>query len=284
MLEGDSLFNRLLFSPAKVPILGCDTAGIVEAVGSAVTRFRPGHEVFGDLSGSGFGAFAEYACAPETALARKPAGMSFAQAAALPQAGMLALQGLHDARGLKAGERVLRNGAGGGVGTLGLQIAKTLGAEVTAVDRADKLEMLNALGADRVLNFEREDFTQEGPRYDLILDVKTNRPLAAYLRALNPGGRYVTMGGEMGWLLGIFLAAPLLRPFTTKRLRVVALRPNQDLDHLSGLFDAGKLRPVIDGTYSLSDAPAALTRFGSGQHHGKVVLAMNGMKASGLGA
>ncbi len=173
-----------LFRP-KVQILGGDIAGRVEAVGSDVKAFAPGDAVYGDLCTSGFGAFAEYVCAPQASLALKPAGMSLAQAAAIPQAGMLAVQGLIDVGRIQRGQTLLLNGAGGGVGTIALQIAKLYDAVVTAVDKPGKLEMLRALGADKVIDYLHTDFTKSGARYDLILDVKTNRSPFAYARALN---------------------------------------------------------------------------------------------------
>src|SRR5687768_6368093 len=179
--------NRMfdgLFTP-KVRILGGDIAGRVEAVGRDVKAFQPGDEVYGDLCNSGFGAFAEYACAPEAALAHKPAGMTFEQAAAIPQAGMLAVQGLIDVGRIQSGQKLLLNGAGGGVGTFALQLANLHDVEVTVVDKAGKLDMLRAMGADHVIDYLSEDFTKGGKCYDLILDVKTNRSPFAYARALN---------------------------------------------------------------------------------------------------
>ncbi len=276
MLQGASLVDRLLFgllSP-RVKILGCDVSGRVAAVGSQVTRFRVGDAVFGDLSGSGFGGFAEYVCAPETSLAHKPLRMTFVQAASLPQAGMLAVQGLIDLGRLRPGQRLLLNGAGGGVGTIALQIARRIGVEVTAVDGPGKLDLLRALGADHVVDFTREDFTSGDDRYDLILDVKTNRSPWAYARALRPGGTYVTVGGSMLRLLQILVLGPVVRRLLKKHLRIVALKPNKDLGYLGELFLAGQLVPVIDGPFRLADANLALRRFGTGDHLGKVVITM----------
>ena len=199
MLSGRPRILRIgtgLFTP-KIPILGCDIAGRVEALGDEVETLQLGDEVYGDLSPSGFGAFAEFACAPAASLARIPAGMTFEQAAAIPQAGMLAWQGLIDVGQLQSRQKLLLNGAGGGVGTFALQIAKLFDAEITVVDKAGKLDMLRALGADHVIDFTKQDFTAAEKRYDLILDVRTNRSPLAYARALNPGGRYVTVGGSL---------------------------------------------------------------------------------------
>jgi NADPH:quinone reductase-like Zn-dependent oxidoreductase len=273
---GGAPVNRVLsglFRP-RVRILGCDVAGRVEAVGSGVQRFRPGDPVYGDLCMAGFGAFAEYARAPETCLAWKPAGMSFEQAAAIPQAGMLAVQGLIDVGCIRSGQKVLLNGAGGGVGTFAVQLARLHEVEVTAVDKAGKLAMLRELGADRVVDYRAEDFTRSGERWDLILDVKTNRSPFAYARALERGGAYVTVGGSISLLLLFLAVAPFFARLARKRLRMVALKPNKDLTYVNDLFEAGKLRPVIDGPYPFADLPAAFRHFGTGDHQGKIVVTM----------
>jgi NADPH:quinone reductase-like Zn-dependent oxidoreductase len=262
-----------LFKP-RVHILGGDIAGRVEAVGSNVKAFRPGDDVYGDLCMSGFGAFAEYVCAPESCLVRKPAGMTFEQAAAIPQTGMLAVQGLIDVGGIRSGMTLLLNGAGGGVGTLALQIARLYDVEITAVDKASKLDMLSAMGANHLVNYVTEDFTRSGRRYDLILDVKTNRPPSAYLRALNPNGTYVTVGGSIPRLLQALIAGPFASRRHHKHIRLVGLRPNKDLNYINELFEAGKLLPVIDGLYKLADLPEALRHFGTGDHKGKIIVTM----------
>ena len=274
LLRGSPFVIRLLnglFSP-KVRIIGCDIAGRVEAVGEGVTAFRPGDDVYGDLCMCGFGAFAEYACAPEAGLARKPRNMTFEQAAAIPQAGMLAVQGLIDAGRIRSGQRVLLNGAGGGVGTLALQIAKLHEVEVTAVDKVHKLDRLRAMGADHVIDYRQEDFTRSGKSYDLILDVKTSRSPLAYARALGPKGIYATVGGSIPRLLQFVLLAPLLSRWSDKHLRIVSLKPNKDLAYMNELFEAGKLVPVIDSSYTLANVPDALRRFGTGDHQGKIVV------------
>ena len=244
----------------------------MEAVGANVSAFKPGDEVFGDLCTSGFGTFAEYVCAPELSLACKPAGMSFVEAAAIPQAGMLAVQGLIDIGRIKGGQKVLLNGAGGGVGTFALQIAKLHDAEVTAVDSAGKLDMLRALGADHVIDYRQEDFTKGSPRYDLILDTKTSRSPWAYARALNPGGIYATVGGSIPRLLQTLLLRPLISRLSRKHIGIVILKPNKDLRYLSELFESGKLRPVIEGPYKLADIAEAFRLFGAAKHKGKIVV------------
>ena len=268
--------NRMLnglFRP-KVRIIGCDVAGRVEAVGQSVKALRPGDEVYGDLCMSGFGAFAEYVCALEAALARKPAGMTFEQAAAIPQSGMLATQGLIDVGRIQSGQKVLLNGAGGGVGTFALQLAKLHAVEVTVVDKPGKLDMLHAMGADHVIDYLQQDFTRNGKRYDLILDVKTNRSPFAYLRALNPNGTYVTVGGSIPRLLLALALGPLIWRLYHKHVRMVALKPNKDLAYMNELFEAGTLVPVIDGVYKLADLPEAFQRFGTGDHKGKIIITM----------
>ncbi len=276
LLQGTPFVNRMLsglFKP-KVQIIGGDFAGHVEAVGGDVKGFESGDDVYGDLCMNGFGTFAEYVCAPEAVLARKPAGMTFEQAAAIPQAGMLAVQGLIDAGRIKSGQKLLLNGAGGGVGTFALQIAKLYEAEVTAVDKPGKLEMLRTLGADHVIDYLREDFTKSGERYDLILDTKSTRSPFAYARALDPGGTYVTVGGDTSRLLQVLLLGPLVSRFYNKRAHVAMLKPNKDLAYMNELFEAGKLVPVIDGPFELAEVPEAFRLFASGDHKGKIVISM----------
>jgi NADPH:quinone reductase-like Zn-dependent oxidoreductase len=274
LLDGDFI-NRILNGPLKPrrKILGSDIAGRVEAVGKNVNKFKIGDAVYGDLSGR-WGGFAEYACAPESKLALKPAGMSFNEAAAIPQAAMLAVQGLIDKGKIQQGQKLLINGAGGGVGTFAVQIAKLYGAEITGVDRTSKLEMLRSLGFDHVIDYTREDFTKNGQHYDLILDAKTNRSMFNYARVLSPGGTYVTVGGSNFRLLQALLQGPWISMFSKKHIRIVALKANKDLQYMNELFESGKVKPVIDGPYKLEDVPEAFRLFGKGEHKGKVVIAM----------
>ena len=263
-------------NPKPKPILGSDVAGTVVETAKDVGRFKAGDEVFGDLTrmgSGGWGGFAEYVCAPERALAVKPARMTFEQAAALPQAGQLAVQGLQAAGPLTPGRTILINGAGGGVGTIGVQIARTYGAEVTGVDHASKHAMMRAAGFDHVIDFETTDFTLTGQRYDLVLDTKTSRVPGEHMRALNPGGTYATAGGErLGLLFRHLTYGPWSRVAMGKRCVLVGLRANRDLALLSAYFEAGQLIPVIDGPYSLSEGVEAFRRFGAGQHQGKIVI------------
>lgn len=272
LLDGDFI-NRTMngLNAPKIQILGSDVAGSVEQCGKNVSAFKVGDEVYGDLSGR-WGAFAEYVCAPEKSLALKPSQMSFEQAAAIPQAGMLAVQGLIDKGGIKAGQKVLVNGAGGGVGTFAVQLGKLFGVEMTGVDSEEKRNMLKEAGFDHVIDYRKEDFTRTGKRYDLILDVKTNRSPFDYLRALNPRGTYATVGGSIGRLLQIFAMSSLISVTTRKKLVVVALKPNKDLEYINKLFEAGKISPVIDGPYSFDQIPDRFRYFAKGLHHGKVVF------------
>jgi len=273
-VRGKPFILRLLygFPKPKIQILGVDVAGIVESVGKNAKKLKVGDEVYGDLSECGFGAFAEFVCAKEDALEIKPASMSFIDAAAIPHAMMLAVQGLIDQGKIRQGQKILINGAGGGVGTFGIQIAKLFGAEVTGVDSADKLEMLTSVGFDRVIDYQTVDFTKNGIKYDLILDAKTTRSLFSYARALNPKGTYVTIGGYLDRILQIFVLGSIFSLFSNKRIVVLGLKPNKDLGYANELFEAGKLKAVGVSSYDLSTLPNALKLFGEGKHKGKLVV------------
>ena len=271
-VRGRPYIYRLMFGllRPRVSVLGAEVAGIIEATGKRAAKFEPGDHVYGDISEAGFGGFAEYVCVREDALVCKPSNMTFEQAAALPHVSMLALQGLVDVGQIGQGERVLINGAGGGAGTIGVQIAKQYEAEVTGVDGANKLNTLKSMGFDHVIDYREEDFTRTGLRYDLILDTKTSRSTFRYLRSLNPGGRYVTFGGSLPRLLQAFCMGPLISRVSGKHVRVVALKPNKDLDYVNGLFETSGLKCVIDGPYQLTDTPQAIRHFGEATHVGKV--------------
>ncbi len=261
------------FVRPKYSIPGADIAGRVEAVGKDVTRFQPGDDVFGDLSASGWGAFAEYVCAPQDALAPKPANITFEQAAAVPQAAVMALQGIVDYGQVAPGQRVLINGAGGGVGTFALQLAKSRGAEVTGVDRTSKLDLMRSLGADHVIDFTQEDFARSAQRYDLILDVVGLRSMFDNRRALAPHGTYVMVGGPMRRIAQLLLFAGW-RAITggNKKMLLLVHAPNKNLAYLSKLLDSGELVPVIDGQFALSEVPEALLHLGEGRVQGKAVI------------
>ena len=279
-LDGTSFVNRLIFGllKPKKQILGSDIAGRVEAVGKNVLKFKPGDAVFGDLSGR-WGGFAEFVCAREKDLALKAPGMSFQQAAAIPQAAMLAVQGLLDQGRMAPGQKLLINGAGGGVGTFGIQIAKQFGVEVTGVDAPEKLELLRSLGADHVIDYTQEDFTKNGQAYDLILDVKTSRSVLDCARALSPTGRYVTVGGSMARLFQALFLGPWIALTSKKKIFIVTLKQNKDLAYMNELFETGKVKPVIGSTYTLSEVPQAMKYFESAKHQGKIVIILDNVNA-----
>lgn len=274
LMEGD--FVNRIFNGLNKPrrkIFGSDIAGTIVFVGKNITRFKMGDEVYGDLSGR-WGGFAEYCVAKEKKLELKPASMSFEQAASIPQAAMLAVQGLIDKGKIRDGQKILINGAGGGVGSFGVQIAKTFDIEVTGVDNAGKREMMRSIGFDHVIDYREQDFTKAGKRYDLILDTKTNRSMNEYARALNPDGKYVTVGGVMSKLLGGVFSSPFRKLFNKKPMHLVALKPNKDLIFMNELFEAGKMKPVIDGPYKLDNYKEAFDLFRRAEHRGKIVLTM----------
>ena len=275
LLRGKPFIVRLAgggIRKPQLPILGADVAGTVEAVGKNVKQFKPGDAVLGDLSASGWGGFAEYVSAPETALTLKPSGVTFEAAAALPQAGVMALQGIRDYRNLQHGEKVLINGAAGGVGTYAIQLAKLFGAEVTAVDRKDKLDFLTSIGADHVIDYAKEDFTQNGQHYDLILDVAATRSIRDYRRALLPGGIYLMIGGATSTIFQFMVFSSIVSWVGERKLRILIHKPNKDLAFLAGLVQDGKLKSIIDRRYSLVEVPEALQRLGDGNSRGKIII------------
>ena len=250
--------------------LGADIAGLVEAVGSKVTQFRPGDEVFGEIF---HGGFAEYACAPESRLALKPANLSFEEAAAVPMAAVTALQGLRDEGQIKPGQRVLINGASGGVGTFAVQIAKSFGAEVTAVCSPRNLDQARSIGADHVIDYTREDFTQNGQQYDLILAANGYHSLSDYRRALTPQGIYVMAGGSTAQIFEAMLLGSWMSKTGGRKMSGVSAKIDQkDLVILKEFLEAGKIVPVIDRCYPLSEAAKALRYLGEEHARGKVVI------------
>ncbi|MEZ4522040.1 MAG: NAD(P)-dependent alcohol dehydrogenase [Thermomicrobiales bacterium] len=259
----------------KHRIPGGDIAGTVEAVGANVAGFEPGDEVFGDLSGCGWGGFAEYVLAPESALTLKPSGVSFEDAAALPQAAVMALQGLRDYGRIQAGEAVLINGAGGGFGTFAIQLAKHFGAEVTGVDSTGKLDIMRSAGADHVIDYTREDFVRNGKQYDLILDAAAHFSIFDYRKSLNLGGVYVMVGGKTGRIFQVMLLGPLLSKLGTRQLGVLGHKPNKNLALLGEYLENGTISPVIDRRYSLGDVPDAFRYFSTGWARGKLVIVID---------
>jgi len=276
VLRGEPFLVRLMgfgFLKPKHQILGADMAGQVEAVGRRITRFKVGDEVFG----SGMGGFAKYACLSENTMAHKPANLTFEQAATVPVAGLTALQALRDHGRIQAGYDVLINGASGGVGTFAVQIAKALGAHVTGVCSERNLEMVRSIGADHVIDYTKEDFWRSGKRYDLIVDNAAFHSISKPLRALKPTGIYVGVGGSSS--TARILLSLIINPLISKikGRKVVSFMTNMnwtDLALLKELLEAGKIVPVIDRKYSLSDAPQAIRYVEEGHTRGKVVLTM----------
>jgi len=278
-MRGTPYFLRIAAGPRrpKAPRLGVDVAGSVEAVGRNVTQFKPGDEVFGTCRG----AFAEYACSPARALVTKPESVTFEQAACVPVAAITALQGLRDKGQIQAGQKVLINGAAGGVGTFAVQIAKSFGADVTGVCSTRNVEMVRSIGADRVIDYTREDFTKREQRYDLFFDCVGNHSLSACRRVLNPKGTYVAAGAPSGrWMIGALvgaIAAVVLSRFVTQNLTtVMAKLSKEELIIIGKLMEAGKVTPVIDRRYRLSEVPEAIRYLEEGHARGKVIIRCDG--------
>ncbi|HUI57612.1 MAG TPA: NAD(P)-dependent alcohol dehydrogenase [Bryobacteraceae bacterium] len=282
-MRGIPYFLRLMagLRKPKDRRLGVDVAGKVEAVGRNVTQFKNGDEVFGACRG----AFAEYARTSETSLAIKPENVSFEQAASVYVAALTALQGLRDKGQLQPGQKVLIHGAAGGVGTFAIQIAKWLGGNVTAVCSAKNVELVRSIGADRVVDYTKEDFTKGTERYDLVFDCIGNHSLAACRRVLNPKGRYIAVGGPRDrWMIGSLarmIAAPVVSRFVGQKLSMVLMKPRkEDLMLMQELMKTGKVRAVIDRRYSLKEAPEAIGYVEEGHARGKVVISLEGESAA----
>jgi len=267
-------FEAGLWKP-KRNILGVDVAGEIEAVGKSVTQFQPGDQVFGDICECGCGGFAEFVSVPEGVMATKPAGMTFEEAAAYPMAAVTALKGLRDKGNIQLGQSVLINGASGGVGSFAVQIAKSLGAEVTAVCSTRNLDLAGSLGADHVIDYTKEVFTKSGKLYDLILACNGYHPLSSYKRALRPSGTYVMAGGTMKQIFEPMYLGPWLSLFGNKKLTTISSKPNpQDLKFLAELHAAGKIKPVIDDCYPLHRIADAFWYMEREHAQGKVVITM----------
>jgi NADPH:quinone reductase-like Zn-dependent oxidoreductase len=261
---------------SKYRILGSAIAGQVEAVGRNVKQFQPGDEVFGDIFECGLGGFAEYVCACENALAPKPAHMTFEEAAAVPLAAVTARPRLRDKGQIRSGQKVLIQGASGGIGTFAVQLAKAFGAEVTAVCSTRNVEMARSLGADHVIDYTREDFTKSGQRYDLILAANGYHPIWAYKRALRPKGRYIMTGGSMAQLFQALLLGPWMSMTGRNEMGNLAARPNQkDLVFMKELLEAGKVVPVIERRYSLDETVEAIRYVEEGHARGKVIITVD---------
>ncbi len=276
LMRGTPFLSRLMFGgllKPKIKILGLDVAGQIEAIGKDVTQFKPGDEVFGDLSECGFGAFAEYVCATESALALKPANLSFEEAATVPGAALAALQGLRDYGQIQSGQKVLIKGASGGVGSFAVQIAKALDTEVTAVCSTTKMDMVRSLGADHIIDYTQADVTQTGQRYDLILDAAAYRSVFDYLPILTPKGTYVLVGGSTARLFQVMLLGPWISRISHRTVKCLISKPNQkDLVTLREFIVAGKIVPFINQRYKLSEVPVAIRHLEQRQVMGKVAI------------
>ena len=277
MSRGEPFLARLWsgFLKPKYPILGSDIAGQVEAVGKNVKQLQPGDEVFGDISGCGWGGFAEYVSVPENTLALKPANLTFEEAATVPQAAVVALQGLRDKGQIKSGQKVLINGASGGIGTFAVQIAKSFGAEVTGVCSTRNLDMVRSIGADHVIDYTQVDFTQNGQRYDLIFTVVGNHSIFDFKRALTPEGTYVGSVNSTALIFQAMLLGPFISMTGNKKIVSLMAQANkEDLVFLKELLKAGKVVPVVDRRYPLSEVPDSVRYYGEGHAQGKVIITM----------
>jgi NADPH:quinone reductase-like Zn-dependent oxidoreductase len=275
-VKGEPFMVRLSLGlrEPKFKIPGKDLAGRVEAVGAKVKEFKPGDEVFGDISECGWGAYAEYVAVPESAIVLKPTNISFQQAAAAPESAVVALQGLRDKGHIQPGQKVLIYGASGGIGTFAVQIAKSFGAEVTGVCSTRNLELVRSIGAEHVIDYTKEDFAHNGKRYDLILATAGYRSIFDYQRALSPKGNYVATGGSMAQVFQPMLLGPWLST-GGRKMSNLAMKPNKkDLTFIKELIEAGKVTPVIDKSFPLSELPEALRYYGEGHSRGKVVITM----------
>lgn len=279
LLQGKPLPVRALqgFSKPKQPILGSDIAGRVVEAGRSVNHLRVGEAVFGDLSSSGLGGLAEYVCVPESVLTLKPKNLSFVQAAAVPMAAVTALQGLQKFGAIQAGQQVLVHGASGGVGTYAVQLAKALGATVTAVCSTRHLELMRSLGVDYVIDYTKDDFAQSGQQYDMIIGANGYRSLSDYKRALKPQGVYVCTGGTMRQIFASILMGPLMSMGSDKRMGNLSAKANpEDLKLVKTLIEDGKVKPIVDRCFPLNEGQEAMRYLINGHAKGKVVIVIDG--------
>lgn len=272
MMRGSPVYTRMWgpFKPRK-KILGSDIAGIVTEVGEQVTKFKVGDPVYGDILGH-WGGFAEYACAPEKELDLKPGFLTHEEASAIPQAGCVGLQGIRDKGLVKKGQKILINGAGGGSGSFAVQLAKLYEAEITGVDNGEKLESIQSWGADHVIDYTQEDFTKNGSHYDLILDLVASHPILDYYRSLAPAGKYWVVGGPISYIFKTLVAGGLLSLLSPKKMKLLTVHPNKDLDHLTDLINHQKIKIVTDKTYTFEEIPEAMKYVEDGHAKGKVVI------------
>lgn len=274
LVRGKPFLYRMMFgiTRPKNRTPGMELAGLIEAIGADVKQFQVGDAVFGDISEYGFGTFAEYVCINENAVIKKPITLSFEQAVSIPHAATLAFQALQDLGSIKKGQKVLINGGGGGVGTIGCQLAKNHECEVTGVDANSKLDMMRAIGFDQVLDYKKVNFTKSLDQYDLILDCKSNKSALSYRSVLKPNGRYISIGGQLGALMGLLLWGKFSNGFSSKKLKILALKANKDLEAIAALFADGAYKCEIDGPHPLMEAPKLIQYFGDGEHKGKIVI------------
>ena len=276
LMSGKPYVYRLMFGlfKPKNKIPGMELSGVIKACGDKADKFKAGDPVYGDISEYGFGSFAEYICVNEKALTLKPESMTHEEASSLSHAAMLAHQGLFDIGHIQQGQKILINGAGGGVGTFALYLAKQFNAEVTGVDTGDKLETMQSIGYDHIIDYKKESFTDNGHQYDLILDAKTSLSPLKYLDSLTEGGRYVTVGGQLSRLLQTLLCKPFIAKMSNKSVHIVALKTNKDLDYIHGLYSSRKLKTQLEIRHGLAAIPDAIQYFGEGKHTGKVVISL----------
>jgi len=277
MVTGSPFFARFIAGGLLKPkqaILGSDVAGRAEAVGRNVRQFRPGDEVFGYLADCGKGGYAEYVCAPENALGLKPANLSFEEAAAVPEAALVALQALRDDGQIRKGQKVMIYGASGGIGTFAVQIAKSFGAEVTGVCSTGNLDLVRLLGADHVIDYTKEDFTKNGQRYDLIVATAGYRSIFDYKRALSPGGIYVCTGGSWPQLFQALLLGRRISRNGREKMGALTMDPNYDFAALRELIESGKVKPVIDRCYPFSEIGEAFAYYAKRHARGKIVISI----------
>ena len=273
-VQGTPIYTRFWgFSKPKYTILGSDIAGVIETIGEEVTQFKVGDAVFGDIMYT-WGGFAEYVCVKANLLILKPANCTFQEAAALPQAGVVALQGLRDKGQVQAGQKILINGAGGGSGTFAIQLAKYYGVEVTGIDNSEKLDFMRSVGADHVIDYTTEDFVQIGRKYDLILDFIAHRSLLDYQKVLAPKGQYVLVGGLLKRLFQTLFLGPIIGKWHGQQLGMLAhAYKRKDLATMLELLELGALKPIIDSQFfRLEEVPQALSYLASGQAKGKVMI------------
>jgi NADPH:quinone reductase-like Zn-dependent oxidoreductase len=263
LVNGRPYLYRLMFGfrKPKKSIPGIELAGIIVKIGSQVNLFKEGDAVFGDISDYGLGSFAEFCCVDERALLKKPNNICMEEAAAIPHAAGLALQAFKQIGGLNNGQKILINGAGGGVGYFAFQLAKRFDCKISGVDSAEKIEVLKPLGYDRLIDYKKENFTQNGEKYDIILDCKTNNPVYSYLKSLNSKGKYITIGGNIQGILAVFLFGKIISLFSNKKMEVLALKPNNGLDEVLELIEEKKIKIQIDGPYRFEEIPRLIQYF-----------------------